>query len=199
MTVRNALASAQLTYTQKGAGAPYHVAIKVWSHTYDHPDPARRSALVTEVFLAELPQNAPIMTNVKIVDRYGVDQTMVFTGTIGGSQQGWEGYKEFDTGGACGPQLPQVFWGAFSGIYDERCLADQTIDARRLQTYGIGSTQISVYNYILGPLTFSFDIALASPPTSVLLRVGRIGGNGGNPAQRTEVFPGHEEFLIRFP
>ena len=201
MPVRNALATARLRYVQRAAGAPFHVTIQVWSHSYDHPDPARRSALVTGVYLVDLigPNTGYPVSNVSITDRYGVDQTLLWTRTSGANQEGFEGYAEYDTGGVCGHGLPSVFWGSYSGIYDERCLNDPAVDASRLQTYRTGNPQIGVYNYMLGPLTFSFDIALLSaPPTSVRLQLGHIGGNGGNPTQRSATLP-NEEWTIRFP
>ena len=199
MPVRAALAAARLTYAKKKGAAGFRVTIEVWSHSYDHPDPAQRSALVNGVYLMDLPAaSGYVVTNVAIKDRYGVDETALWAGLQGANQVGFEGYTEYDTGGRCGQGLPSVFWAANSGIYDERCLADPSVDAYRLQTYRIGAAQISIYNYMLGPLTFSFDIAIGSAPTSVGLRMGQIGGNGGNPAQRTAALP-DEQWVIRFP
>ncbi|HEY2378179.1 MAG TPA: hypothetical protein VGH98_19540 [Gemmatimonadaceae bacterium] len=198
MPVRNALATAQLSYAQRGKGAPFHVTIAVWSHSYDHPDAARRNALVTGVYLADLPASGVYnVSNILIRDRYNVDQTGLWTRTSGANLEGFEGYTEFDTHGACGNAWPNVIWSAYSGIYDERCVADATVDAFRLQTYRIAHPQISVYNYMLGPVTFSFEINLPAAPTSVGLRLGLIGGNAGNPAQRTNTVP-NEEWVIQF-
>jgi hypothetical protein len=200
MPTRNALAAARLRYAQAAPTAPYHVTLQVWSHSFDHPDPVRRSALVTGVFLTQLPPSTAYgVSNVAITDRYGVDQSGMWT-RGGGSvnEEGFVGYTEFDTGGACGRSLPSVFWGVFSGIYDERCLDDPGVDAFRLQTYRPSTPQVSVFNYIVGPLTFAFDIVLTSPPSAVRLRLGLIGGNGGNPAQRSPTLP-DEQFVIRFP
>lgn len=125
MPTRNALATARLSYSHRGRKAPYHASIQARSHSYDHPDPARRSALVTGVFLTQLPPSTGYaVSNVAITDRYGVDHTVLWIRTSGAQEEGFEGYTEYDTGGACGPGLPSVFWGSFSGIYDERCLAD---------------------------------------------------------------------------
>jgi hypothetical protein len=201
MPTRNALTTARLSYVHPAPGAPYHVTLEVRSHSFDHPDPARRSALVTEVYLTQLaPSSSYLVSNLSIKDRYGVDHDGLWAGTGGFHEVGFKGYTEYDTAGACGPDLPGVFWGAFTGIYDERCLADPATDARRLQTYRSSPTQVGVFNYLLGPVTFAFDIALPSPPTAVRLKLGLIGGNGGHPAQRT---PGtaipDEEFVIKFP
>ncbi len=199
MPTRNAFASARLRYAQAAGAGPYHVTLQIWSHSFDHPNPSRRSALVTGVFLTQLaPGPGYALSNVGITDRYGVDQSGLWTRTSGANEEGFEGYAEYDTGGACGPNLPNVFWSAFSGIYDERCLADAGTDARRLQTYRSAAEQVSVFNYVVGPLTFAFDIVVASPPAAVRVRLGLIGGNGGNPAQRSATLP-DEEFVIQFP
>ena len=199
MPTRNALASARLRYVQKLPTGPYHVAIQVWSHSYDHPDPTRRSALVTAVYLTDLPPSSGYTVSaVDIRDRYGIDQTRFWRHVSGASQEGFDGYTEYDTGGLCGHGLPNVFWTANSGVYDERSLADPTVDAFRLQSYRQGAAQVAIYNYMLGPLTFSFDISLPAPPSAVRLMLGQIGGNGGNPAQRTATLP-NEEWIIRFP
>ena len=199
MPTRNALASVRLSYAQRLPTAPYHVTLRVWSHSYDHPTSARRNALVTGVFLTDLPSSgSATVSNVEIKDRYGVDQTRFWRHTSGVSQEGFEGYAEYDTGGACGPGMPSVFWFAHSGIYDERCWADPTVDAYRLQSYRNGGMQVALYNYMLGPLTFSFDINLSAPPSAVRLTLGHVGGNGGDPAQHTATLP-NEEWVVRFP
>jgi hypothetical protein len=199
MPTRNALAAARLRYAQAAPTAPYRVTLQVWSHSFDHPDPVRRSALVTGVFLTQLPPGTGyVVSNVAITDRYGVDQSGMWTRSSGANEEGFAGYTEYDTAGVCGHGLPSVFWAAFSGIYDERCLDDPSVDAFRLQTYRLSAPAVSVFNYIVGPLTFTFDIVLPSPPSAVRLRLGLIGGNGGNPAQRSPTLP-DEQFVIRFP
>jgi hypothetical protein len=119
---------------------------------------------------------------------------------IGGTEIGFEGYTELDTVTPCGPGFPSVLWGAFSGVYDERCLADPLCDARRLQNYRASASpkQLGAFNYLLGPVTFAFDIALTAAPTAVRVRVGHVGGNGGNPSQRSATLP-DETFVIQFP
>jgi hypothetical protein len=199
MPTRNALATARLNYAQKGLKAPYHVTLQVWSHSFDHPDPAHRSALVTGVYLTQLPPSSGYnVSNVSIKDRYGVDHTGLWKQRSGANQEGFEGYQEYDTAGRCGPELPGIFWDAHTGIYDERCLADPATDARRFQTWRRSAYQVSVFNYLLGPVTFAFDIVLPLPPSAVRLRLGLIGGNGGNPAERQTPPLPDEEFVIQF-
>ena len=198
MPTRNALATIRLRYDQPAPKAPFRIAIQVWSHSYDHPNAARRNALVTGVYLVELEGGSSSGgTNPKITDRYGVDHTLLWAGTGGGASWGYEGYTEGSSHGRCPPDLPGVFWTANSGVYDERCLADPACDAMRLQTYRHSQYQLGNYNYLLGPVTFAFDLALSAPPRAVRIRFGHVGGNGGNPAQRTATLP-DEEFVIRF-
>lgn len=199
MPTRNALATARLRYSQATPQAPYRVTIQVWSRTFDHPNPTHRSAMVSGVFLTQLPPSTGYaVANVAVTDRYGVDHSGLWVRTSGANEEGFVGYKEYDTGGACGPNLPNVFWSAFSGIYDDRCLGDPAIDALRLQTAHVTAEQITAYNYLSGPLTFAFDIRLAGPPSSLRIRIGQVGGNGGNPAQRSATLP-DQEFVIQFP
>jgi hypothetical protein len=199
MPTRNALASARLQYSQPAPGAPYHINLQVWSHSYDHPNAVHRSALVNAVYLTQLPLGpAYAVSNIVIKDRYGIDQTALWRRSNGIQEEGFEGYTELDTHGACGPGLTNVLWSANSGIYDERCAADPSCDAKRLQTYLSLPEQLTAYNYLLGPVTFSFDIVLSAPPSAVRLQVGHIGGNGGHPAQRAATIP-QEQLVIQFP
>ena len=55
-----------------------------------------------------------------------------------------------------------------------------------------------IHNYLFGPVTFTFDINLSAAPTAVKLKMGLVGGNGGNPAQLYATLPS-EEFVIQFP
>jgi len=198
MPTRNALASARLSYTQATPTDPYRVTLQVWSHSYDHPTPSRRSAVVSGVKLTQLSQLPPLpnpgstITNVAITDRYGISHADLWTLGYGGGEQGFVGHVEWDNGS-------KVVWSASSGIYDERCAADQTCDRLRLQTFRHTAVdEITVYNYLPGPLTFAFDIKLSAPPTAVRLQLSLQGGNGGNPAQRTPLLL-DEEFVINFP
>jgi hypothetical protein len=112
MPTRNALAAARLRYAQAAPTAPYRVTLQVWSHSFDHPDPIRRSALVTSVFLTQLPPGTGyVVSNVAITDRYGVDQSGMWTRSSGANEEGFAGYTEYDTAGVCGHGLPSVFWG----------------------------------------------------------------------------------------
>ena len=198
MPTKNALATIRLNYTQKN-GAPYRVRIQVWSHSYDHPDPAKRNSLVTGVALTNLPQpNQVTLSNAKITDRYGIDSTGLFR-VKSGVDTGFDGFTEWDSGGSCGHGVPNVLWLSYAGVYDERCLADPACDAMRFQNYRWGPYQIVGFNYMLGPVTFEFDATLSSPPTDVKLTMAHIGGNGGNPATRTSNANVFEEFVIHFP
>jgi hypothetical protein len=201
MPTRNALAAIRLTYARKRAPLPYRISIQVWSHSYDHPDPARRSAMIGAVYLSQLAVGGNHMPgNVQIVDRYGIDETRMWTPVSAATEAGFEGYIELDTGSPCQPGFPSVLWGVYSGIYDERCLADPACDAMRLHTYipAPGYAQLAGYNYVAGPLTFNFDLSLPAVPTAVRLRMTQVGGNGGNPAQRNSLLP-PETFTIQVP
>jgi hypothetical protein len=197
------LASVRLS-SELRKGGLYHVTIQVWSHSYDHPDPGHKNAIVDAVYLTQLaPSSNYQVTNVKITDRYGIDETLLWW-PVNGPDVGFVGYVELDTRTPCQPGFPQVLWGAFTGVYDERCLADPACDARRLQTYvttfpvSPGRIGLTAHNYLIGPVTFAFDITLSAAPTAVKLRMGHVGGNGGNPAQRNATLPS-EEFVVQFP
>lgn len=202
MAARNALGSVRLSHVQSVHGGPYRVTLKVWSHSFDHPDPLHRSALIKGVYLTQLPGGPGTdyqVSNVRITDRYGIDETEMWERTSVGNEEGFDGYTFGDTNllARCVPQLNEM-WNAFTGIYDERCLADPACDAMRLHTHRLPGFVLIAFNYLLGPLTFSFDIDLPSPPKAVRLVFGQIGGNGGNPLQRTATLP-DEEFVIQFP
>jgi hypothetical protein len=147
--------------------------------------------LVKEVYLTQLTGSSHTVSNVVVTDRYGVDETGLWRRMGGGPEEGFEGYTEYDPGGG-------ALWSARTGVYDERCLADPACDKMRLQTYLSSPHQITVFNYLIGPVTFSFDITLSAPPKAVRLVMGHVGGNGGNPAQRSAALP-DEEFVIQFP
>jgi hypothetical protein len=202
LPTRNALAAIRLSYARKRAATKYSVKLEVWSHSYDHPDPNHRSSAITGVYLTQLPLLPPAsnytISNLKITDRYGIDERSMWNTVSAPTEFGFDGYVELDTGRPCQPGFPNVLWGLYTGIYDERCLADPACDARRLQTYRPVWSQLSGYNYLLGPVTFAFDIALSVVPAAVRLRVGHVGGNGGNPAQRSATLPS-EEFVIQVP
>ena len=141
MPTRNALASIRLSQVQRTAGAPYHISLEVRSHSYDHPDPNHRSSLVNGVYLTQLPlSQSHTVSNLRITDRYGIDQTLLWSIVPGGTEIGFEGFTELDTVAPCRPGFPSVLWNAFSGVYDERCLADPLCDARRLQNYRVNAS-----------------------------------------------------------
>ena len=196
----NALATVQLDSVRRRPRDRYRVTIRAWSHTHDHPDPARRSAIVRGVYVSTL-ANAGGYTadNISITDRYSVDHTDLFTQVSGADYFGFDGYRELDTAKPCRPGFPSVLWSAYTGIYDDECLNDAACDAMRLQTFHIPSSpQLSVFNYLRGPLTFRFDITLPAEPMGVRIRVGLIGGNGGNPAQRGPIGLPDDIFVIQF-
>ena len=197
MPTRNALAAVRLSYTQR-ARSPYHIVLEVWSHSYDHPDPNHRNALVTAVELGHLPPGNYAASNVRITDRYGIDQTDLWAIESGGVLR-FFGYREWDAADTCAPAVFGVVWGNFTGAYDERCLADPACDSMRLQSYLTGTTKLQFrgFHYVAGPITFSFDANLTAPPTAIKIRMGHIGGNGGNPAQRWATLP-DEDFVIDF-
>ena len=197
MPTRNALGAIRLGYVQRTRRSPFHVNLQVWSHSYDHPDPAHRSAMIREVWLTGLQGQSIAFSNVVITDRYGVDHTPLWKPAGGGSEFGWRGYVEWDPAGQCGPGVG-VVWGCTTGIYDERCLYDPACDAMRLQTYVPAPHRLAAYNYLLGPVTFSFNASLSAPPQAVRLVMGEIGGNGGDPASHGTGMA-NEEFIIQIP
>jgi len=195
MPTRNALASVSL-HSEPKKGGGFHVRLQVWNRSYDDPDPARRNALIKKVLLTKLTGNQNSPTNVQITDRYGIDETTLWM-TQHGIDTGFDGYTEVGPV-QIGTTSIGVIWASYTGIYDERCLADPNCDRMRLQTYRPDQFRIAAYNYLLGPVTFAFDINQPGPPNAVRLTMGHIGGNGGNPAQRSAA-PGEEEFIIEFP
>jgi hypothetical protein len=198
MPTKNALATIRFGYSSRGTG-PYHISLEVWSHSYDHPEPNHRSAMVVGVELIQSPAGISYgNTNLKITDRYGIDQTSLWR-EVSGTTLSFVGHTEWDAGNTCGPAVNGVVWGNFTGIYDERCLADLACDSMRLQSYLTGPTQLKFigFHYVAGPLTFAFDADLSAPPNAVRLKMGHIGGNGGNAAQRWATLP-DEEFVIQF-
>jgi hypothetical protein len=196
MPTQNALAAVRLTSVRRRPPQAYHVTLEVWSHSYDHPDPVSRSAFIRTVSLTGLTTTAN-MTNVTVKDRYGVDQSSLMVGSTNPTNITFDGYREVDTGRPCQPGFPAVLWGVYSGIYDQRCLADPVCDALRLQTLATWPG-LTGFNYISGPVTFDFDVGLAAPPKTVRLTMFFIGGNQGNPAQRFNNQPS-ETFTIEFP
>jgi hypothetical protein len=197
--MQNAFASVQLSYSQPVAGAAYKIALQVWNRSFDNPDPGRRSSIIKGVFLTQLTGTPNAVSNPRISDRYGIDETTFWAGTGGFKEVGFDGYIEGDSArlGKCKPDIG-IMWSVFTGIYDERCLADTACDAMRLQTISSPQLRLTVLNYLIGPVTFSFDLATSSPPKAVRLVMALIGGNGGNPAQRWATLP-EEEFVIQFP
>jgi hypothetical protein len=137
-----------------------------------------------------------VLQNVRITDRGGIDSASMWGGINFPTEVGFDGYREVDTGRPCQPGFPNVLWGVYTGVYDERCLADPACDARRMQTH-VKWPQLVGFNYLISPVTFAFDIAIAAPPTAVRLRMSMIGGNDGNPAQRFSTLP-DEIFTIQF-
>jgi len=196
MPTRNALASVSLSSEQITPGGPFHVTLMVWSRSYDHPDPGHRNAMIKEVYLTQLTGSTHTLSNLRITDRYGIDETELWKRGGGGPEEGFKQYTEWVPAAGC-PQGVPIAWGSYTGIYDERCLADPACDAMRLQTHRLPAHQIVVFNYLIGPVTFSFDIT-PSPPKAVRLVMGHIGGNGGIPARRYSILP-DEEFIIQFP
>jgi hypothetical protein len=194
MPAQNALAIASLASDPIAGG--FHVTLQVWNRSYDHPDPARRNALITKVKLTRLAGNQNSVVKAHIVDRYGIDETRLWM-TSSGLDAGFEGYTEVGPV-TMGSTTIGVIWGSYVGVYDERCLADPNCDRMRLQTNRPDQHRITVYNYLIGPVTFSFDIKQPTPPKAVRLTMGHIGGNDGNPGQRDSTLP-DEEFTIEFP
>src|SRR5258706_13864993 len=75
MPTRNALASVSLSSEQITPRGPFHVALMVWSRSYDHPDPGHRNAMIKEVHLTQLTGGTHSVSNLLITDRYGIDET----------------------------------------------------------------------------------------------------------------------------
>ncbi|HTE44770.1 MAG TPA: hypothetical protein VK636_05955 [Gemmatimonadaceae bacterium] len=181
------LATAHLHHTHDGD--IYHVTLEVQSRSFDHPDPSHRSAAITKVALTELAPGQHTVSNVKITDHFGVENLLWKQQS--GVTEGFSGITEFDSGHG-------VAWLSTTGIYDPRCQEHAAVDAVRLQTYRAQGTILAAFNYLHGPVTFAFDIQLASPPKAVEITLGLVGGNGGNPAQRSATLP-DEVFVIHFP
>ncbi len=193
----SALATVQLETRAKRNGV--HVRLRVWNRSFDDPDEERRSTRISAVYLCDLPQQPGYnVTNTHIRDRSGVDQISLWRSIGGQNEFGFEGYQEWDVAGECGPDLPNVFWSALSGIYDERCLCHPACDARRLQSFSPDAISSVIYQYLVSPVTFEFDVNLKQAPRCVRLEITSIGGNGGDPAVRggTNAI---ESFVVSFP
>jgi hypothetical protein len=76
------------------------------------------------------------------------------------------------------------------GIYDERCAGDSAVDASRLRTHkNVTPPALAVYEYIVGPVTYSFSLDRFTPPATVKVTFGFIGGRTAtmNPYEEQEV------------
>jgi hypothetical protein len=200
MSTRNALATARIKASLGKKTKLWTVVLEVWNRSYDHPDPARRNSIIRTVELVDLPatSTAHDVELRSIVDRYGVSSMGLWEPIDGIQSVGFDGYVEYDVGGACGPDLPNVFWSAITGIYDERCLADPACDAMRLQTLRATPSQVSVFEYLIGPVTFTFTLDTFTPTAGIQITHSLIGGNGGDPTRRMSSIP-DEQFIIHFP
>ena len=196
--IGHAFATATLRCKQETSGNPWQIDLKVWNRSYDDPDLARRNSLITAVKLVDLPPSSSYhLTTQSITDSTGTDFTTLWPPEYASNSVGHCGAAQYDTAGKCGPGLPSVFWFCNTGIYDERCLRDPECDAWRLQTHRAGP-QITIFNYLVSPVTFRFTLAPFSPNTGVKIQITSqfIGGNGGNPSNHGNL--AQEHFFLKF-
>jgi hypothetical protein len=174
------LATATLKHTAIRPGW-HHITLTVRSHTHQNPDPTKRCAAITEVYVTELAAGEHAVANITIKDAYGVDHLDLWS-QVSGDEEGFTGYTECDSGGA-------VEWTSTSAIYDTACLHDPDVDAMRLQNFRSGDSSVAAFNYMSGPVTFEFDLEVAAPPKAVRLVFGLMGGNGGDATSRKAAQP----------
>jgi hypothetical protein len=174
------LATATVKHTVLRPGW-FHVTLSVRSHSHQNPDPTKRCAAITEVYLTQLAPGEHSVANITIKDAYGVDHLDLWS-QVSGDEEGFTGYTECDADGV-------AEWTSTSAIYDTACLHDDDVDAMRLQNYRSGDSTIAAFNYLSGPVTFEFDLEVAAAPTAVRLVFGLMGGNGGDATKRSASLP----------
>ena len=180
--VTQGFAKVDLVSTQTAGG--WNVVLKVRNQSYDNPNAARRNSLITKVELINLPSPPPLLTPTSVVDRSGNDiRTLWPNGNLSEQSAGFLGYSErSDSSGN--------LWAMHAGIYDERCAGDSAVDGPRLRTHkNVTPPALAVYEYIVGPVTFSFSLNQFTPPGTVRIMFGFIGGRPGtmNPYEEQEV------------
>jgi hypothetical protein len=182
MSITQGSAKIDLVSTQTPAG--WDFVLQVWNQSYDNPNGAHRNSLITKVELINLPSPPPQLTPTGVVDRSGNDiRTLWPNGNLTPQSAGFLGYSErSDSLG--------TLWAMHAGIYDERCAGEPAIDAFRLRTHkSVRPPALAVYEYIAGPVIFSFSLSAFTPPGTVRITIGFIGGRAGtmNPYAEEEV------------
>lgn len=182
MSMTQGFAKIDLGSTQTATG--WDFVLQVWNQSYDNPNAARRNSLITKVELIDLPNPPPVLTSSGVADRYGNDiRTLWPHGNLTVQSAGFLGYSE--QSGSSG-----TLWAMHAGIYDDRCAGEPAIDATRLRTLkNVTPPALAVYEYIVGPVTFSFSLSSFAPPGTVRITFGFIGGRTGtrNPYEEQEV------------
>jgi hypothetical protein len=172
----------EATSAQTSAG--WNLALQVWNQSYENPNSGRRNSLITKVELIDLPAPPPQLTLTSIVDRYGHDiRTLWPNGNLTPQSVGFVGYSEQAASSG-------TVWAMHAGIYDERCAGDPGVDASRLRTHKVVTPPaLSVYEYIAGPVRFTFTLSNFTPPGAARITFGFIGGRAGtmNPYEEQEV------------
>ena len=172
----------QLTTAPVGSQVAQRITVRVWNRSYDHPNPAKRNSLLSQLSLVALDLNgaewstAWVPTYVSSVDAGGADTTQFWTTVGWRSQFQLIGYIEYSD-----PlDNTRVQWSSTTGLYDERCQDDASCDADRVRSQTLPG-QYGACNYLTGPSVFTFEAPSLPPALGVNLRFTRIGGNGGTP------------------
>jgi hypothetical protein len=201
-TTANDFAAGTLEYNQEQQSGQWEFEVKVWNRSFDDPLPERRNPLIISLEIVDLPTGiAYHLSTVNSEDHPGTYGTPVWSLPHGCNSEGYDGYMEYDIAGRYCPSLPPVHWSCNTGIYDERCLGSSVCDARRLRTSRHTMPQISIFSYLLGPVTlrFNFNIDIFEPKVGPRIRITQkfIGGNGGNPTN-PQSRRDQEQFVIQF-
>jgi hypothetical protein len=172
MPIKKGSAKVHLTSTHNAT--QWDIVLKVWNQSSEHASASRRNALITKVELLGLSSLSTKLTPKKVTDRYGNDITSLWpNGNLSDDSVGFLGYSERS-------ESSGTIWGLHAGIYDARCDNKPACDSSRLRTYKSSTPPfLMVYEYIVGPVSFSFSLNNFIPPGTLRVTFGFIGGRSG--------------------
>ena len=172
MPIKKGSAKVHLISTQNTT--QWDFVLKVWNQSSEHANVARRNSLITKVELLGLPSLSTKLTPKNVTDRHGNDITSLWpNGNLSADSVGFLGYSEkSDSSG--------TMWRLHAGIYDARCDNKPACDSSRLRTHkSLTPPSLMVYEYIVGPVSFSFSLNNFTPPGTLRVTFGFIGGRNG--------------------
>jgi hypothetical protein len=172
MPIKKGSAKVYLTSTHNTT--QWDFVLKVWNQSSEHANAAHRNALITKVELLGLPSPSTKLTPKSVTDRHGNDITSLWpNGNLSADSVGFLGYSERS-------EPSGTIWGLHAGIYDARCDNKPACDSSRLRTYKSPTPPfLMVYEYIVGPVSFSFSLNNFIPPGTLRVTFGFIGGRSG--------------------